>query len=67
MKDDVGKAKPCSVKLPPNDFAFGRADRKETYGVGAITSHWEPHVKSKGAAPVRDFRKINKYTINNNN
>ena len=28
-KDDVGKAKPCTVKLPADGHAYGKPDKKE--------------------------------------
>ena len=28
-KDDVGKSKPCTVKLPATDHAYGKPDKKE--------------------------------------
>lgn len=65
VKDDVGKAKPCTVKLPPQDFAFGKADIKDQAGVGVITSSWLQHNKSKGIQPVKDFRRMNKATAAN--
>lgn len=43
LKDDIGKSKPCSFKLPPNDFAFGRAENKDYEGAGKLTSSWMTH------------------------
>ena len=28
-KDDVGKPKPCTVKLPADGHAYGKPDKKE--------------------------------------
>lgn len=40
-KDDVGKAKPFTHDLPGENFTYGAALRKETYGAGALTSSWQ--------------------------
>ena len=29
QKDDVGKPKPCTVKLPQNDHTYGKPDNKD--------------------------------------
>jgi hypothetical protein len=29
VKDDVGKAKPCTFKLPGNGHVFGKPDNKD--------------------------------------
>lgn len=64
VKDDVGKAKPCTIKLPEQGFAFGKADDKSQEGVGAITSSWMTHNNSKSVGKFKDFKKINKLGIN---
>ena len=46
LKDDIGKSKPCSFKLPPNGFAFGRAENKDYEGAGKLTSSWMTHQTS---------------------
>jgi len=43
VKDDVGRAKPCVMRLPPSNFAYGRPDRQDKEGVGSITSSWQYH------------------------
>ena len=43
VKDDVGRAKPCVMRLPPSNFAYGKPDRQDHEGVGAITSSWISH------------------------
>ena len=60
VKDDVGKAKPCTVKLPKGEHTYGKPDRKEMYGAGVITSSWQTAEPSKPAMVGKDFRKINK-------
>ena len=46
QKDDVGKAKPVTVKLPERDHAYGKADIKDLHGAGVITSSWVTHQPS---------------------
>ena len=63
VKDDVGRAKPCVMKLPPSNFAYGKPDRQDHEGVGVITSSWQAHNKSHPPAHNEiDFRKMNKFT-----
>ena len=64
QKDDIGKSKPCTVKLPAAGHAYGKADVKEDYGAGACTSSWAEHQKSKNTVSgQKDFKKINKMGI----
>ena len=37
VKDDVGKAKPTTVKLPPSGFVYGKPDYKQEAGAGIVT------------------------------
>ena len=44
VKDDVGKSKPPTFKLPQMDFSYGRpGDNKKQEGVAAITTSWKEH------------------------
>lgn len=36
VKDDVGKAKPCTFKLPQHITTFGKPDDKSQEGAGVI-------------------------------
>ena len=68
VKDDVGKAKPCVVKLPPSDFVFGKPDSKDEAGAAQLTSSWNyGTLNTQGArAPqVVDFKKMNKMKLMN--
>lgn len=61
QKDDIGKSKPCTVKLPNKAHAYGKADIKDAAGAGVITSSWVVHQPSKNTiSQQKDFRKINK-------
>lgn len=41
VKDDVGKAKPCTVRLPPAGFVYGKPDYKQEAGAGVCTGQWK--------------------------
>ena len=62
-KDDVGKPKPVTFKLPKGDHVFGKPDNKDQEGAGIITGSWATHKSSKSIVPQKDFRKINKFGI----
>ena len=62
-KDDVGKSKPTTRKLPPEGFTFGKSEGKDNEGAGAVTSSWAFHNESKPKQAERDFKKLNKMSI----
>lgn len=37
VKDDVGKPKPVTRKMPAEGFTFGRAETKDNEGAGMVT------------------------------
>jgi hypothetical protein len=43
VKDDVGRSKQTTRELPPEGFAFGRPDRKDSEGAGVVTTSWKAH------------------------
>lgn len=65
QKDDIGKAKPTTRRLPDNNFTFGKPNSGDMESAGAVTMNWVSHTKSdKFKAPeVRDFKKINKIVL----
>ena len=40
VKDDVGKSKPATVKLPGVGHIFGKPENRGQEGAGIITSSW---------------------------
>ena len=61
VKDDVGKAKPTTVKLPPSGFVYGKPDYKQEPGAGIVTGEWKGHQQSEYPSKNElDFKKINK-------
>ena len=51
VKDDVGKPKPATVKLPGFGHIFGKPENRSQEGAGIITSSWETHKTSKSFVP----------------
>ena len=61
VKDDVGKAKPATFKLPQGR-TYGKPEDRTAEGAGAIVSSWKdskPSVMPKSIIPM-DFKKLNK-------
>ena len=61
VKDDVGRAKPATFKLPEGR-TYGKPENRTAEGAGAIVSTWknsEPSVLPKSIIPM-DFKKLNK-------
>ena len=63
VKDDVGMAKPCVLKLPPQGFVYGKPDTKQEEGVAVITGSWNYPKQSRGISSEVDFRKLNKHAV----
>ena len=51
VKDDVGKPKPATVKLPKEGHIFGKPDNKDQEGARLITASWATHKSSKSTVP----------------
>ena len=62
VKDDIGRAKPCTFKLPKDGHIYGRPNHKNEEGVGAITSKWQLSSPSRISSTTipSDFKKLNK-------
>ena len=63
QKDDVGKGKPCTIKLPPVDFVFGRPMNKDNESAGTLTTSWSIHQISQPRMTAKDFIRINKFGV----
>lgn len=67
VKDDVGRSKPVTRDLPPEGFAFGKADAKDAEGVAEgnlqptflVTRSWQFHDHSSDIVPEKNFKKLN--------
>ena len=62
VKDQIGKAKPCTFKLPSTQHTYGKPEDRTQEGAGAITSSWMTHNASQMPKKVipNDFKKLNK-------
>ena len=61
VKDDVGKSKPCTVKLPPQGFVYGKPDFKIEHRGNIFAGEYEPITqREKPIKPIVDFKKFNK-------
>ena len=63
VKDDVGRPKPSTRRLPSNDFAYGKSNMAEV-GASTIVNEWKVHEPTlpdifKNTQP-RDFKTLNK-------
>ncbi|KAI9178718.1 hypothetical protein H9P43_005380 [Blastocladiella emersonii ATCC 22665] len=64
VKYPVGKAKPSSYTLPPNEHVYGRGvDRKPDETTAKVLSNWQTKQKSKNAEPALDYVAMNKQCI----
>lgn len=43
VKDDVGRAKPTTRRLPSEEFAFGRSEGPDRYTAADVTTSWQFH------------------------
>ena len=65
VKDDVGKAKKCVRDLPHQDFSYGSKLKKDSEGAGAVLSSWQIHRPTFGEEAEKDFKRLNKMSLNN--
>ena len=62
VKDDVGKPKPSTRKLPKDGFAFGKPDQTGAEGASTVVSSWKYHETKPEDINrnPRNFMKLNK-------
>ena len=63
VKDDVGKSKPCTVRLPPSGFVYGKPENKIELRGSIISGNYEGapvNQSTRAMKPIVDFRKLNK-------
>ena len=65
VKDDVGKPKKCVRNLPNGDFSYGSKPKKDSEGAGAILSSWQIHKPTSDEEAEKDFKRLNKMSLNN--
>lgn len=64
VKDDVGKAKQSVRELPDRDYSYGSKFKKDSEGAGAIISSWQVHKPTAYTETEKDFRKLNRMSLN---
>jgi len=64
-KDNVGKVKEPLYQLPGNDFSYGKAFGNDKEGARILTSSWQIHTPTGKAVPKKDFKSLNKISVNN--
>lgn len=65
VKDDVGKPKKCVRDLPTGDHSYGSKLRKDVEGAGAVISSWQLHKPTSENITEKDFKRLNKLSLNN--
>ena len=63
VKDDIGKPKPSTRKLPSEHFTYGKPNPLDTEGAGKVISSWQEHSVSKTQPADRDFKKLNSMSV----
>ena len=61
VKDEVGKSKPTTRRLPSFDFAYGRPDQQCQEGASEVCTSWKVHQAKydKESDNVRNFKLLN--------
>lgn len=63
VKDDIGKPKPSTRKLPCENFTYGKANPLDVEGAGKVISSWSKHTVSRTQPSDRDFKKLNAMSV----
>ena len=59
VKDDIGKPKPVTRKLPKEDFTFGKKTVRDIETAGDLIFTWNEHRKSLKTPCEKDYRHMN--------
>lgn len=62
VKDDVGKSKPSTFKLPPQGFVYGKPENKMEHRGSILTGGYDslPALNLNKTKTITDFKKLNK-------
>lgn len=65
VKDDVGRAKPSTRRLPQNDHVYGKADLlRDRETATDVCSNWQVYASASHVRnDPRDFKKLNKMSL----
>eukprot|EP01017_Pseudomicrothorax_dubius_P002268 TRINITY_DN10009_c0_g1_i1.p1 TRINITY_DN10009_c0_g1~~TRINITY_DN10009_c0_g1_i1.p1 ORF type:complete len:224 (+),score=55.51 TRINITY_DN10009_c0_g1_i1:42-713(+) len=62
-KDDVGKSKPTTRKLPPDTFVYGKKLDMTQEGAKEVSGSWAFHQRSLDTPGQVDFKLMNKLSL----
>ena len=65
VRDAIGKAKSCVRDLPGEQHYYGAKLRKDQEGAGAVISSWHVHKATSDQLTEKDFKTLNKLSLNN--
>ena len=65
VKDDIGKPKASVRTLPGNEHFYGSKPRPDKEGAGALISSWQEHNPTKKEVQQKDFKLLNKMSLDN--
>jgi len=63
-KSDVGKGKAALYQLPHANFTYGLPSGDQIEGAREVTTSWKVHTPTKSAVQKKNFRTLNKMSIN---
>lgn len=63
VKDDIGKPKPSTRKLPGESFTYGKPNPLDDEGARKLISSWNEHTVSRTLPSDRDFKKLNAMSV----
>ena len=65
VKDDVGRPKPNTRKIPKGDFTYGKPEIRDVEDASAVASRWDYSRLSEVQTQDKDFKRLNKSAIGN--
>ena len=65
FRDDIGKRKPTTHKLPPVEFSYGKPSHNDEEGAKELISTWKFHRKSPSEGSEQNFKLLNAMSIMN--
>ena len=65
VKDDIGRPKASVRDLPGNEHFYGSKPKPDKEGAGALISSWQEHNPTKKEVKQKDFKLLNKMSLDN--
>ena len=63
VKDDIGRPKPNTRRLPKDDFSYGKPEIRDLEDASAVASKWNYSRLSQVATQDKDFKQLNKKAL----